>query len=136
MRDKFITITGFKHYYGLKPFAIGNLLRCSKEPQNPYDGEAIKAAMPLIGIVGYVANSPDTVAGGSMSAGRIYDHVRKHFYARVMFTTFTKVICKIEFGCPEQYEQELKEQIKEENNDDWDFEEEDFDAGTKSEAIH
>jgi hypothetical protein len=120
MKDKFITITGFKHYYGLKPFQIGNLLRCSKEPDNSYDLEAIKVIMPMIGTVGYVANSPDTVAGGTMSAGRIYDHVKKRFYARVMFTTFTKVICKIEFGNPELFEQEYKKQVKAHWDDDWD----------------
>ena len=40
---------------------------------------------------GYLANSPDTVAGGTMSAGRVYDRVKKHFYIRVMFTTFTSM---------------------------------------------
>ncbi len=29
-RTFFVTITGFKHYYGLEPFKIGNLIRCIK----------------------------------------------------------------------------------------------------------
>ena len=39
MMDRYVTITGFKHYYGAKPFAVGNLIRCSQEPDNPYDSE-------------------------------------------------------------------------------------------------
>ena len=39
MKDKYITITGFKHYHGLKPFQIDNLLKCTKEPDNDYDDE-------------------------------------------------------------------------------------------------
>lgn len=118
MKDRYITITGFKHYYGLTPFATGNLVKCVKEPENSYDSEAIRAALPVIGKVGYVANSPDTTANGTMSAGRIYDHVKKQFYVRVLFTTFTKVICKIEFGHPEEFDLELKQQLREENEED------------------
>ena len=33
-KNIFVTITGFKHYYGLEPFKIGNLIRCIKEPGN------------------------------------------------------------------------------------------------------
>ena len=63
---------------------------------------------------------PDTVAGGTMSAGRIYDHVKKRFYVRVMFTTFTKIICRIEFGNPQGYEAEIKARMdKDWNADLW-----------------
>jgi len=123
MKEKFITITGFKHYYGLTPFAIGNIVKCTKEPENPYDSEAIKVAMPVIGKMGYVANSPETIANGTMSAGRIYDHVKKQFYARVMFTTHTKVICKIEFGNSEENELKLKQQMQDVDDEDWNCEE-------------
>lgn len=126
MKERFITITGFKHYYGLRPFSIGNLIRCTKEPENPHDAEAIRAALPLLGTVGYVANSPTTVAGGIMSAGRIYDRVKRRFYARVLFTTFTKVICRIEGGEPMCLEQELNEQMREEEDDDLDGYDEDI----------
>ena len=73
MKEKYVTITGFRAYQGLFPFKIGFLVRCEKEPDNPYDGEAIRCTMPMIGTVGYLANSTGTVAGGTMSAGRIYD---------------------------------------------------------------
>ncbi len=95
MQELFLTIAGFNHYYGLKPFAIGAALRCVKEPGNPFDGEAIRTELPVIGTVGYIANSPNTVAQGTMSAGRLYDRVPDVFYVKVMFTTFTKVICRV-----------------------------------------
>ncbi len=47
---------------------LGRRLNVSKEPNNPYDGEAIKATMKQIGTIGYVANSPYTVATGTKSA--------------------------------------------------------------------
>lgn len=122
LKDKYITITGFNHYYGKQPFSIGNIIKCIKEESNQYDSEAIKAVLPYIGTVGYIANSTYTVAGGTMSAGRIYDHVRKKFYVRVMFTTASKIICKLEDYKPDLLEKELQNQIKQSNNDNeyWD----------------
>lgn len=111
MGDKFITITGFKNYYDQTPFSIGNLIRCSKEPNNIHDEEAIKCTLPMIGTVGYIANSVYTVAGGTMSAGRIYDQVEKRFYVRVMFTTSSKIICKVETGSFEELEKEMQRQM-------------------------
>ena len=60
-KNIFVTITGFQHYYGREPFQIGNLIRCAKEPGNPYESDAI-------GKVGYITNSPQTKAGGTESA--------------------------------------------------------------------
>ena len=117
-RDLYITITGFDHYYGKKPFAIGNLIRCGKEPDNRYDGEAIRCSLPMLGTVGYIANSAHTVAGGTMSAGRLYDRVGERFYVRVMFTTYSKIICRVETGGREELDRELEHQQKE--ADDWD----------------
>lgn len=116
MKEKYITITGFKSYCGLVPFKIGYLVRCEKEPGNSFDSEAIKCTRPVLGTVGYVANSTSTVAGGTMSAGRVYDEVGKKFYARVLFTTFTKVICRIEEGNPLA----LKKEILSQFDDGWD----------------
>ena len=114
----YVTITGFQHYYDKKPFAVGNLIRCRKEQDNCHDWEAIKCTLPMLGTVGYIANSSYTVAGGTMSAGRIYDKVGEKFYVRVMFTTNTKIICRVEKGCFESMEKELKQQQNDE--DDWD----------------
>lgn len=100
MKELYITITGFKHYYDKAPLKVGNLIRCSKEPDNAVDSEAIRCFLPMIGTVGYVANSSGTVAGGTYSAGRVYDQVPDRFYVRVCFTTCTKVICKVELEQP------------------------------------
>lgn len=113
MQDRFITITGFGHYYDKKPFSIGGLVRCTKEPTNPHDSEAIRCTMPMIGTVGYVANSPTTVACGTMSAGRIYDSTDKSFFVRVIFMTGSKIICKIETNFCDDLESEYLLQSKE-----------------------
>lgn len=95
MKEMYVTITGFKYYYGAAPFKIGKKVKCVKEPSNPYDSEAIKVVMKHIGTVGYIANSLYTSATGTMSAGRIWEKVGKKFYARVMFITSSKVICRV-----------------------------------------
>ncbi|MCI6256608.1 MAG: HIRAN domain-containing protein [Clostridiales bacterium] len=107
MEERYVTITGFRHYYGMLPFAIGNVIRCQKEPRNQYDGEAIRCSLPTIGTVGYLANSTSTVAGGTMSAGRIYDQVGSRFHVRVLFTTSSKIICRVETGTLESLEREI-----------------------------
>lgn len=63
-----------------------------------------------------------------MSAGRVYDKVCKKFYARVLFTTFTKIICRIEDDDPA----ELKKEILSQFDDDWD---DDEDAKAVPEAV-
>ena len=95
MKDMYITITGMSHYYGLRPFAVGKKVKCVKDKKNPYDSEAIKVVMKEIGTVGYIANSPHTAATGTISAGRIYEKVKKKFIVEVMFITSSKVICKV-----------------------------------------
>ena len=120
MNEKYISITGFRNYSGILPFKIGYLVRCEKETDNPYDSEAIRCTMPIIGTVGYVAHSCNTVAGGTMSAGRVYDKVGKKFYVRVMFTTFTKIICRVEEGDPAELKKEILTQLE----DDWDDDDE------------
>lgn len=109
MKEKYITIVGFNHYYGVVAFKIGKKIKCVKEPNNPYDGEAIKATMKQIGTVGYVANSPYTVATGTKSAGGIAHKVKKKFTVEVMFITSSKVICKVVDGFKEKKGLELSE---------------------------
>ena len=48
MEDLYVTVTGFANYYHKKPFAIGNVLICIKEPSNKYDSEAITVKLPII----------------------------------------------------------------------------------------
>lgn len=113
MEEVYITVTGFAKYYGKKPFNIGSILICEKEPSNKYDSEAIAVKLPYIGTVGYIANSIVNVAAGTMSAGRLYDKVEDKFYARVMFITQSKIICRIEEGEEEELDKEIREQMLE-----------------------
>lgn len=55
-----------------------------------------------------------------MSAGRVYDKVGKKFYVRVMFTTFTKIICRVEECDPAELKKEILTQLE----DDWDDDDE------------
>lgn len=98
MKEKYVTITGMNHYYGLQPFKVGKKLKCIKEPSNPYDNEAIKVVIKSIGKVGYVANSPCTKATGTLGAGGINGYVKKKFKVEVMFITSSKVICRVVDG--------------------------------------
>ena len=72
-RERYITITGVKHYYNMKPFKIGKIVKLIKDHDNSYDHEAIAVALDHIDTIGYVANSTDTV----------------------MFITHTSVIAKV-----------------------------------------
>lgn len=95
LRGTFVTITGFSHYRDRNPFAIGYRLLCQKEPENVFDSEAV-CVMARGGCrVGYIANSVNTRANGTSSAGRIYDRVGDYFLIEVCFSTQTKVICQV-----------------------------------------
>lgn len=109
--EMFVTVTGFANYYGKKPFSIGNVLICEKDPSNKYDSEAILVRLPIIGVVGYIANSIYSIAGGTMSAGRIYDKVEDRFYIRVLFVTQSKIICHVESGDVKDFEIEIQNQL-------------------------
>ena len=102
MKEKYVTITGTNHYYGMKPFSVGKKVKCFKEPGNVFDSEAIKVVIKGIGTVGYIGNSPYTTATGTMSAGRIYEKVKKKFIIEVMFITSSKVICRVVDGLKEK----------------------------------
>ena len=117
MGEMYVTVTGFSHYYNKKPFSIGNVLICTKEPSNKYDSEAIAVRLPIIGQIGYLANSSYNTAGGTMSAGRIYDKVEDKFYVRVMFTTQSKIICRVEDGDNDAFEKEIQAQMM--SGEDW-----------------
>lgn len=102
MKELYVTITGFNHYYGSAPFKVGRKIKCVKEPENPHDMEAIRATMKHIGTVGYVANSPYTVAVGTKSAGAIGYKVKRKFTVEVMFVAGAMVICRVVDGRKEK----------------------------------
>ena len=91
----FVTVTGFNQYRDRDPFPIGAILLCCKEPDNPYDTEAIKVLSDGGCKVGYIANGASTKANGTMSAARLYDRVGDYFSISVCFSTRSKVICKV-----------------------------------------
>ena len=56
---------------------------------------AIQVKIKGLGKVGYVANSPYTVKGESMSAGRMYDKIGGKAKGKIVFVTDGGVICKV-----------------------------------------
>ena len=95
MRKVYFTITGTRHYFGQEFFKPGMQVRLMKEPENKFDKEAIKVMVDGLGEVGYVANSPCTVIGESMSAGRIYDKIARRAKGRVLYVTDKGVLCVV-----------------------------------------
>ncbi len=91
----YFTITGMNHYYGMDFLKKKMKVRLVKEPDNEYDKEAIRVELKGLGKIGYVANSTYTVLGDSMSAGRLYDKIKKKAKARVILKTPRGVICEI-----------------------------------------
>ena len=75
MEKIYFTIAGTFFYHGKDFFEKDMTVRLVKEPDNAYDKEAIKVELEGLGLVGYVANSPNTVIGESCSAGRLYDKI-------------------------------------------------------------
>ena len=73
----------------------GMKVKLVKEPDNEYDKEAIQVVVKGLGKVGYVANSPYTVKGESMSAGRLYDKLGDEAKGKVMFVINGGVVCRI-----------------------------------------
>ena len=95
MDEIYSTIAGCNHYFGSDFMEKGMKVKLVKEPDNEYDKEAIQVKIKGLGKVGYVANSPYTVKGESMSAGRLYDRIGDKAKGKVVFVTDAGVICKI-----------------------------------------
>ncbi len=93
--ELYITITGINHYYKKKPFNIGYFVKLKKEPDNHYDSNAIKVEVPLFGKVGYVANSHNTIAEGTLGAGSVHAKIPKECAAVIRFMTHSKIIAKV-----------------------------------------
>lgn len=96
MSDVFITLTGTRYYHGKDFLKPRMKLVLEKEPDNEFDKEAIKVSLKGPGLqIGHVANSPHTVIGESMSAGRLYDKIGNTAKAKVVLVTEHGVICKV-----------------------------------------
>lgn len=95
MAKIYFTLTGIKHYFGSRFLEPGMKLGLEKEPDNAYDREAILVKLEGLGKIGYVANSPYTVLGDSMSAGRLYDKIGDRAAGKVIIVTPQGVLCKL-----------------------------------------
>ena len=91
----YVTLTGLNSSYGTMPFAVGQKVRLVKEPENQADREAIRAELPGLGKVGYVANSTHTVVGNCCIAGRLYDKIGNTATAKVKYVLANAVVCKV-----------------------------------------
>ena len=91
----FFTLTGTKHYYGSDFLKPGMKVELKKEPDNEYDREAIAVNIDGLSQVGYVANSPYTVIGESVSAGRLYDKIGDTAIGEVVFVTDKGILCRV-----------------------------------------
>ena len=95
MKDVYFTITGLNHYYGSDFLKNGMKVKLIKEPDNKYDKEAIRVELKGLGKIGYVANSTYTVMGDSMSAGRMYDLMKKKAKGKVVLITPRGILCEL-----------------------------------------
>ncbi len=95
MKGMYFIIAGCNHYFGSDFMEKGMKVKLIKEPDNEYDKEAIQVKIKGLGKVGYVANSPYTVKGESMSAGRLHDRIGDKAKVKVVFATDVGGICKI-----------------------------------------
>ena len=74
-------------------FKRGSIFNIVKEPDNPYDSEAI-AVKYDDETIAYVANSINTVVKGTMSAGRIYDKFNNDDEIEIIFVG-NQIIAKL-----------------------------------------
>lgn len=94
MKKTYITITGTKHYYGKDFLNRGDVVLLKKDIHNEYDKEAIAVKMEGLGTIGYVANSPYTVIGECISAGRLYDRMKKTRHAKILYITDKGIVAE------------------------------------------
>lgn len=107
MEEMYFTIAGCNHYYETEFMEKGMKVKLVKEPDNEYDKEAIQVKIKGLGKVGYVANSPYTVQGESMSAGRLYDKIGDKAKGRIVFIIGGTAVCRItDDGLEKMSEQE------------------------------
>lgn len=111
MKKCYITLTGLNHRYGTDFFKEGQKVRLVKEPENEYDREAIRAEMPGLGKVGYVANSVHTVLGECFSAGRLYDRIGDTATAKVKYVLGNAVVCRVKLSGKEAEEPKAPESV-------------------------
>ena len=96
METIYFTIVGTNHYYGQEFVETGMKVKITKDPENEFDKEAIKVEIDGLGTIGYVANSPYTVLGESISAGRLYDKIEDTAIGKVLYILPKGILCVLE----------------------------------------
>lgn len=96
MKKTFITVTGTKYFHGKDFLEPQMTVKLVKDPDNEHDAEAIKAELEGVGQIGHVANSPYTVIGESMSAGRLYDRIGDEAAATILYVLPDGVLCEVD----------------------------------------
>ena len=92
--ELYITVTGHKHYYGLLPFYIGEVLFLKSEPDNLYDSKAVAVYSEKYGKVGFVAQSKEMRADGTVPASALFP-LDKTATATVRFIAGEYIIAEI-----------------------------------------
>ncbi len=80
-----ITINHLDESESLMYLKISDILTLKKDKNNQYDDEAIAVYTKDNYKCGYVANSVHSVARGTYSAGRVYDHIEDEAKCTIRF---------------------------------------------------
>ena len=91
-----ITINHTEEFGGVLGYRVGDKLILKKDHNNIYDDEAIIAFGKHDVKCGYVANSVESVARGTVSAGRLYDRIEETCEAIIQFILEEKIIASID----------------------------------------
>ncbi len=95
-KKTYFTLTGTQFYHGDSFLEKDMEVKLVKDPDNDYDKEAIKVELEGVGQIGHVANSPYTVVGESISAGRLYDKIGDTADAKIKYIMATGILCTLE----------------------------------------
>jgi len=93
--NTYITIVGANNYVGIEALKPGTILSLKKDKNNSYDDEAIMVTGNSEVCYGFVANSIDTVARGTHSAGYIYNMLPENPSCEVLFVLEDSGIAKL-----------------------------------------
>ena len=92
----FFTIAGTCHYYGSDFMEPGMKVSLIKEPDNEVDSEAIRVEMEGLGKIGYVAATPYTRLGESMSAGKLGSEFEEAANGTIKYVLEKGVLCELD----------------------------------------
>ncbi|WP_394954119.1 hypothetical protein [uncultured Helicobacter sp.] len=92
---KHILIIGLQSFGNRTLLRPHRIVRLLKDPNNPYDPYAIYAQLPYAGTIGYLANTPELLFEGCVSARGIYFDFITQGYAKVAFIAHNWAICEL-----------------------------------------